>query len=588
MTPSTTSPAGDPPPSAENEARGFRRLEARILRTVLWQTFSSSRLRVGVLLGLSAVLWGGLFAVGYEGFGFLRSTISHPMYEEVVRALFSTFFLWLLLMLLFSSALILYGSLFRSREVVMLLTLPVRPERIFLHKLQEAAVLSSWGFLLLGSPMLLAYGIVAEAPWYYYATLLPLLLAFVSIPVSVGAMLCLEAMYRVPSRRALVVALAGVGLVAAMVWFAAGLLLRPESDLMTIHWFRDMLGRLELTEQRLLPNWWLSSGLLEAAEGTWSEGVMFLALLVANALFCRELAVWLAARRYRRAYSRVSGAGGGRRRAWFAWLDTLTSAALAPLPRTVRLMLLKDLRLFRRDPLQWSQFLILFTLLGLYSVNVHPFQSAINYSGWVSMVSFMNLCVVGLLMATFTTRFVFPMISLEGRRLWLLSLLPLRRETILWSKFLFSAGSLWVPCGLLVLLSDWTLRVSPAVHANHQATCAVLVLGLSGIAVGLGARLPNLREASPSRIAAGFGGTLNLVLGTLYILLVAGLMALPCHFQFVAQSAKPNLPLEEFSPLGPWLRLWLVGGTLGSVLLGAAATALPLWLGLRAFRRLEY
>jgi hypothetical protein len=65
-------------------------------------------------------------------------------------------------------------------------------------------------------------------------------------------------------------------------------------------------------------------------------------------------------------------------------------------------------------------------------------------------------------------------------------------------------------------------------------------------------------------------------------------MALPCHFQFVAQSAKPNIPLEEFSPLGPWLRLWLVGGTLGSLLLGAAATALPLWMGLRAFRRLEY
>ena len=42
-----------------------------------------------------------------------------------------------------------------------------------LHKFQEAIVFSSWGFLLLGSPMLVAYGLQAGAPWYYFALLLP-------------------------------------------------------------------------------------------------------------------------------------------------------------------------------------------------------------------------------------------------------------------------------------------------------------------------------------------------------------------------------------------------------------------------------
>jgi ABC-2 type transport system permease protein len=577
-----------PLPSVEDEARGFRRLEERVLRTAVRQTFASARLRLSLLLGLSALLWAGLFAVVREGFTFLRTTIAHPMYGQVVHALFSTFFLWLLLMLLFSSSLILYGSLFRAREIAMLLTLPVRAERIFLHKFRQAVVLSSWGFLLLGSPMLLAYGIVAGAPWYYYAALVPLMSAFVVIPVAAGAVLCLELMYRAPTLRRLLVVLAAAGLVAAMTWFVGGLLTRPESDLLTTRWFRDMLGRLELTEQRLLPSWWLSSALREMSEDTWSEGVLFLTLLIANALFCREVAIWLAARLYRRAYSRAWSTGGGPRRKWFAWLDAALAGPLALLSRPVRLMLVKDLRLFRRDPTQWSQFLILFALLGLYSINVHPFQAAINYARWVSMVSFMNLCVVGLLMATFTTRFIFPMISLEGRRLWFLGMLPLRRDTVLWSKFLFSVGSLWLPCGLLILASDWTLRVSPWIHGNHQLACGILVLGLSGIAVGLGARLPNLREPSPARIAAGFGGTLNLVLGTLYILAVAALMALPCHFQSVAPTAGSAALPGNPSPLDPWLRFWLVGGTLASLLLGAVATAVPLRMGFRAFRRLEY
>ena len=115
------------------------------------------------------------------------------------------------------------------------------------------------------------------------------------------------------------------------------------------------------------------------------------------------------------------------------------------------------------------------------------------------MVSFLNLAVVGLLLSTFTTRFVYPMISLEGRRFWILGLLGVRRETLLWGKFLFAAGGAIVPCSGLVLLSDLMLRVSPLILFSHQLTCLVFCLGLAGIAVGLGAWLPNLREESPSR-----------------------------------------------------------------------------------------
>ena len=85
-------------------------------------------------------------------------------------------------------------------------------------------------------------------------------------------------------------------------------------------------------------------------------------------------------------------------------------------------------------------------LLVLYFLNIRRFNYDTYYIGWVNMVSFLNLSVVGLLLSTFTTRFVFPMMSLESQRFWLLGLLPLRRETILWSKFFFAAGGAIVPC----------------------------------------------------------------------------------------------------------------------------------------------
>ena len=585
-TASVPPPAGLPSPEAES--RGFLRLEWRIFRTRLAQGFATSRLRYGLVTVLSLLLWFGLFHLVREGFYFMQGTLPQPYHEQVVQAIFNTFFFALFLLLIFSTGVILYGALFRGGEVAHLLTMPIREERIFQHELRHAVMLSSWGFLLLGSPMLAAYGTVAQAPWYYYAMLLPMLVAFVYIPAGIGAILLLAIMYLFPRKRVHLLAIAGGLLVGAAVWFLWSFFSRPQTDLLTPHWFQAMLHRLQLTQERPLPNWWLSSGLREAARHAWSEGVLFLGLLTANALFFHELAGMFAARVYRKAYSEAVGLGSPAARVQMGWFDRGLNRCLGFLSPAVRLILVKDVRLFRRDPLQWSQFLVLTCLLLMYFTNVHPLSYTIHVSQWVNVVSFMNLSVVGLLMSTFTTRFVFPLASLEGRRFWLLGLLPLKRDSILWAKFLFSVGSLLVPCGLLILLSDWRLGIPVILMAQHQATSLLLCLGLSGIGVGLGARLPVIAEQSPSRIAAGFGGTLNLVIGTLFIVLVLSLATLPCHVYLARQMEPASAFSGEFAPWQIAIRVWLIIGSLASLLVGGLAALLPMWIGIRTFRRQEF
>jgi ABC-2 type transport system permease protein len=180
------------------------------------------------------------------------------------------------------------------------------------------------------------------------------------------------------------------------------------------------------------------------------------------------------------------------------------------------------------------------------------------------------------------------MISLEGQRFWILGLLPLKRETILLSKFFFAAGGSILPCAGLILLSDLMLRVSIEVLAIHQLICLLLCVGLSGIAVGLGAKMPNLRETSPSRIAAGFGGTLNLVLSAVYIIAIVVLTALPSHFFLAAKQPHAARMLAGRADLQWWLNTWLILGTLGSLTLGIVATVVPLRMGIKAFREMEF
>ena len=289
-------------PTHEAQSQGFHRLQWRLLRTRLAQGLATSRLRYGLVVSLSVMLWCGLYYLVEDGFHFMKTTLPLGIHNQIVQGIFNSFFSSLFSMLIFSASVILYGSLFRSGEVAYLLTLPVHEERIFQHQFQHAVLLSSWGFVLLGSPMMVAYGRVAEAPWYYYAALLPMLVAFVFIPAGFGAILLMAIMYFFPRKRMHVLGLAFCAAVIAAVWFFWSLVARPETELLTPRWFVEMLRRLQMTQEKPLPNWWLSSGLLETAARDWSEGLLFLVLLIANALFVRELAGFFAARIYRPAY----------------------------------------------------------------------------------------------------------------------------------------------------------------------------------------------------------------------------------------------------------------------------------------------
>jgi ABC-2 type transport system permease protein len=364
-------------------------------------------------------------------------------------------------------------------------------------------------------------------------------------------------------------------------------------DAMSAAWFERTFARLSVTEQKLFPSWWLSTGLIEAARterdgsvlaASFFESLKFLALLIANALVLQHLAGWVSRIAYRKGFSQLVSEIPSRRRRPLRWFDRALGHAGFATGRPLRLLLVKDFRLFRRDISQWSQFAIFFGLLGLYFFNLRAF----NYNNaYASMIGYLNLAVVGLILSTFTTRFVYPMISLEGRRFWILGLLPVHRDQIVWSKFLFSfVGSLG-PCCSLVLLSDGMLGIPWPLIAQHELCCLMLCMGLSGIAVGLGARMPDLRESSPSKISSGFGGTLSLVVSSLFIMATVMLAAVPTHLFLLSHTLGPGV-ISPHGILGwaggPW---GTIAGAVAVVALGITATFVPLVLGLRAFRRLE-
>lgn len=585
-------------PSEEREGQIFWKLRYRVGQTHFRYLIRYARLRTTLVLGLSLLFWLGLFVLFYSGFEFVVANVGAPgaqYHAQTVQFVFTLFFVSLQVMLIFSSGIILYGGLYATRETAFLMTLPVRDSRLVFFRFQEALFFSSWGFFLLASPMMVAYGLVVYAPWYYYAYLPVMVVSFAYIPCAIGAIACLLLISRLPHLRNIVVGLLALVVIGAAYFSIWRTLNISNADLLGAAWFKETFHRFEFTRGEWLPSTWLSNGLLDAARRPlsidpndlpWLESGKYLIVLVSNALFLHVMVTWVGTRVFRKSYYGLNSRQARKSKPVMAWIDRFAYWIFTPFSVPTRLLITKDLRMFRRDPVQWSQFLIFFGLLLLYFANIDRFRqhrADVSVLTWVNIVSFLNLAVVGLILSTFTTRFIYPLISLEGRRFWILGRLPVHRDTILWGKFLFAACGSLLPCSGLVLLSDVMLDVEPMVVIVHQVICLLLCIGLSGMAVGLGAIMPNFREQSPSKIAAGFGGTLNLVLSALYILVVVLLTALPCHFYLLSYSTE--IPPRLLQP--GFLKLWLSLGIGGSLILAAIVTVIPMRSGLKAFRELE-
>jgi ABC-2 type transport system permease protein len=207
-------------------------------------------------------------------------------------------------------------------------------------------------------------------------------------------------------------------------------------------------------------------------------------------------------------------------------------------------LVLKDARLFWRDPAQWIQFMIFFGLLCIYVINLRNVAFNFQNPFWETMISYLNLAASSLTLSTLTTRFVFPQFSLEGRLLWLVGLAPIGVQKVLLQKFWTSCFATTVITVSLMITSSMMLH-QPWLRVGFFAVAIALMSAtLSGLAVGLGALFPNFKEDNPSKIVSGFGGTLCLVASFLYITLFVTCVALPD----LARVSKFSWPIPTLLP----------------------------------------
>ncbi|MCP4592389.1 MAG: hypothetical protein GY842_16780 [bacterium] len=491
-----------------------RRALVNHARTLL----AEAPLRVAGTLGFLLLIWVGLYGLFWLVFDYFMTT---PLEAAVaIPLVFNFFFVALLVMLTISNAILAYSTLFRRAETAYLLTAPLAPRAVVMVTYLEVLFYSSWSLVLLGLPLMMAIADSTREPDLFYPLFGAFFMFFIPIPGAAGLVVAWLVARTLPRNlgKTVLFLLLGAILVGA-VW---GLRLIHRIEQQGGDWLGGFLFRMDFVQSALLPSTWITQGIDHAMHNRLTSAGMYLLLLLANALFLSWLAVRFTASRLSPAMDRASSGRSVAARLPAEASGGVLGAVFFYLPVPVRLIAVKDLRTFLRDPLQWTQLVILFGLMGLYLLNMPHFQIELLSDRWTLLVPLLNLAAVGFILATFTSRFVFPLVSMEGHQLWFIGLLPIKRSRLLHAKFAFAMTvSALVGVGSTAL-SAAVLKIALGWAVIHLAVTAATCAALCGFAVGIGARLPLFRQRDPARIASGFGGTVNLIAS---VALVSGVLA---------------------------------------------------------------
>jgi len=527
----------------------------RFFRLLLWVHWRSFLARVRGLRReaplLPAVL--GAFVLCYLAVGYwlFHAGLNYLYHFPLVGSLLSQRILYLIfgfffVMLVFSNLIIGYSTLFKSRETTWLLSLPVAHRNIYRWKFLEALVVSSWALVFLSTPLMLAYGRVHEVPAAFYAQIAAAYLPFVVLPALAGSW-SIMLLVRILARRWVkrTVLLLAVALVLLLVFGIKPVTAADAAAQQDVLSFDQLLRHTRVSLNPFLPSAWLAQAVLSWSEGIGRQGAFFFLLLLSHALmgllvgfewvgrlFYGSWSIALSSRAERFQREAEAKRALERRRSLLEWITD----GLRPLSPPTAALVLKDARLFWRDPAQWIQFMIFFGLLCIYVLNLRNVAFNFQNPFWETMISHLNLAASALTLSTLTTRFVFPQFSLEGRRLWILGLAPFGLRKVLLQKFWMSClGSMAITVSLMVA-SSVMLHLPWSQVAFFAAAIGLMSASLSGLAVGLGALFPNFKEDNPSKIVSGFGGTLCLVVSFSYIAAFVALTAVPDIRRVAPQS----------------------------------------------------
>jgi ABC-2 type transport system permease protein len=516
-------------------------------------------------------------------FGVLFRVLRYFRNVEEIGALLAGKLLGIVLLsfvsvLLLSNVITALSSFFLAKDLDLLVSSPVDWLRIYLAKLLETLINSSWMVALMAVPIFAAYGVVYHGGWLFPLVALVAFVPYLVLPAVAGSAVTVILVNVFPARRTRdllsIIALgAAAGIILLFRIIRPERLARPEGFQNLL----DFIAVLRTPTSPLLPSEWVARTVMGHLSG--HPDWLSLYLLWTTAALFVAAGAWLHGRAYHTGFTKAQEGAERFVRGGF-WTWTL-GWALTPLGTARREFVLKDLRLFFRDTTQWSQLILLAALLVVYLFNIKAlplFRGEQVPFFLVSMVSFLNLGLAGFVLASIAARFIFPAVSLEGRQMWLLRSSPLELRAMLWAKYWVGTIPLLILALAITVLTNVLLKATPFMMAVGVGTILLLTLAISAMALAFGALYPQFDTENAAQIPTSFGG-LVFMMATIGLLAIVIVIESVPVYRYLS-AAFEHEPLTV-TPL-------MVGSFALAAGVCIAATIVPLKIALRRMEEFEF
>src|SRR5213080_222715 len=529
-----------------------------------------------ILAIVAGAFWLGVFGILYKILKTLRAV--EELGPLIPGKILGVVLLSFIAILMLSNVITALSSFFLAKDLDLLVSAPVDWLRIYLAKLSETLLHSSWMVALMAVPILTAYGVTYRGGPLFVPYAVLTIFPMPVLPAVAGSALTLVLVNIFPARRTRdllsIVALGAAGVVILLFR-----LIRPER-LVSPEGFRnllDFIAVLRTPTSPLLPSEWATKATMGFLQGAIDP--LPLVLLWTTAAAAVTLGALLHRQLYATGFTKAQeGAERFVRGGLWRWT---VGTLLAFLPVAKREFVLKDIKLFFRDTTQWSQLILLAVLVVVYLFNIKmlPLHRGEQVGFfYVTLVSFLNLGLAGFVLAAIAARFIFPAVSLEGRHMWLLRSSPLDLRALLWSKYWVGTVPLLVLALLLTGLTNVLLEVRPFMMVVGMLTIGGLTFAIAALALGFGALYPQFETENAAQIPTSFGGLV-------YMMATIALLGTVLRTLWTAVYAYVRA-VYQGQPVV--VDAWMISWFAVAAVLCAAATVLPLWVGLRRMERFEF
>ncbi len=403
------------------------------------------------------------------------------------------------------------SSLYRSSRITLLLSSAVNHVSMVVSAVLESWLLAGWTMLLMGIPMLLAFAHGLEC------VEINLVLGFLLYPFLLMAWMAMGTVVTVLLSKfggtngwklfGGIALIAGSG---ALFFFASGSssdLVIKEAPGIKLEGLQSFVSDLPGQNSGYWPHALFLRAMTESEVGS-------AVLLVAEAFLLSALALWFAAKGYLRAWNKC-GAVSSRYQSSHFFRDGGRNSTVFQ----------KDLLLFLRDPVQWSQLGLLAGMFSIYVVNLNRFPIDFTSPYWLAVGIFINISFSAFVVATMMIRFAFPAPSMESPGLHSLIQLPRGRELFYQSKWIQTLFLSAIPASILAWFSTSSIGAGPLLQMESVACIFITSVVLSTMNISLGCIFLKRGSGSAVSVSSGQGGIIAAFASVAFVLFVVTVLS---------------------------------------------------------------